>query len=179
MYCQKCGYDLPDNTDVCPVCGTLTRRAVLVRHKPMKLCIRWVDILSMLMTAVFALFWGTGSHYIQKHTTDIFTERGLRYDLHPGLLTVDILFAVLLVSVVVFSVMTRYSLMRERRIGLILLPITLLLTLAWGILYPLLTQAATGIISPYMTFCIIQAVVYAVLVLAPAVVIFRSDQFIY
>ena len=56
---------------------------------------------------------------------------------------------------------------------------SLLLTLAWGILYPLLTQAATGIISPYMTFCIIQAVVYAVLVSVPAVVIFRSDQFIY
>ena len=179
MYCTRCQNELPDGVETCPVCGMMTRRGLHNQNKPLKTCIRAVDGLSLFMTIIHAIVWATGSHYLDRAIENMLGERWLRYELHPALIWVDILFAILFVSIPVFSAMMRYSLMRERRVGLIYLSVTLAVALFSGVLYPILTQAATGIPSSLLGFCIIQAVVYGVLVAVPAVMLYRSDKLKY
>ena len=41
MYCKKCGRDLPDKTEICPVCGTPTRHGLKKKlNSPTKILIR-------------------------------------------------------------------------------------------------------------------------------------------
>jgi hypothetical protein len=147
------------------------------RNRPQKRCVFALDILSMVMALVHALILVSGSHYLNRAAADMFWERQLRYELHPALMAVDIVFAILLIAIPAFSAIMRYNLMRMRGIGRVYLIVTLALALLWGILYPLMTYAVTGIPSPLMGFCIGQAVVYAALAATPAVVIFTSDTF--
>lgn len=177
MYCQRCQNDLPDGAEACPVCGAVTRRGAMKHNRPQKRCVFTLDMLSMLTALIHALIWGTGSHYLGRAVDNMFWERQLRYELHPALIAVDIVFAVLFIAIPVFSAIMRYNLMRMRRIGRVYLTVTLVLSLLWGILYPLMTYAATGIPSPIMGFCIGQAVVYAALAATPATVVFTSDKF--
>lgn len=130
----------------------------------------------MLTTLIHALMWGTGSHYLNRAVDNMFRERWLRYELHPVLIAVDILFAFLFIFIPVFSAMMRYNLMRERRSGLVFLTVTLALSFLSGILYPVLTQAATGIPSSLIGFCVAQAVLYGALSAVSAIMIYRSDK---
>ena len=179
MYCRRCQYDLPDGTEVCPVCSTPTPRGARKRNATLKWFIRFLDILTMLSGLIHALMWGSGSHFVHETTYGFLVDRQLQYDIHPGLLAVDILFAVLFLAIPIFSAMMRFQLMRERRIGRVFLVITLAVTLLWGLLYPLLICAVTGVLSSLMWVALVQSIVYAVLAAVPSVILLKSDKFIY
>lgn len=180
MYCRKCGRDLPDDVDVCPVCGTLTRKAVRKkRGSPIKRCIIAVDFLTFLTGVIHAFLLATASHYVRSSQNGLLYDRLVQYSLHPMLRLVDSVFTLLLIAMFICAVIMRYQLMREKKLGLVFLGITVGLALLWGIQYPLLVQLATGIPSRIMGFVWIQTGVFAAAVAYPAVRLFRSDDFIY
>ena len=180
MYCKKCGRDLPDKTEICPVCGTPTRRGLKKKlNSPTKILIRVLDMLSTLTSLVHALLWITASHYVRGTANGLFYERQVQYWIYPALKWVDILFVLLFFAIPVFSVLMRYNLMRDRRIGRLFLCISVGLSLLWGILYPLVIRSCTGIASPVMTFCWIQAAVYAALAAYPTIHLLRTKEIAY
>jgi hypothetical protein len=140
--------------------------------------IRALDILSMIMTLIHAFLWATASHFVRGTANGLIYERQVQYWIYPALKWIDVIFVLLLIAIPVFSVLMRYNLMRDRRIGLLFLGITVGLSFLWGIQYPLVIQYNTGISSPIMIFCWLQAAVYAALAAYPAIHLFRSDEFI-
>lgn len=179
MFCRRCQYDLPDGTEVCPVCGTMTRRKARRRNAPLKFLIRYLDILTMLSLLLHAFVWATGAHFVIDGSIGLIDARKYLYLAHKGLSAVDLAFAALIVANIVFSVVMRYKLMREYRIGKLFLIVSLTLCLLWGILYPLAICAMTGALSTMMGLAYVQAAVYAVLAIVPAVILLKSDQLIF
>ena len=178
MYCRKCQYDLPDTTEVCPVCGTPTRRHARKQNLSLKWLVYILDMITMLSGLLHALLWATASHYVTETTHGLWLDREYQYQLHPALVPVDIIFAILFFSIPVFSVLMRYQLMRMRSLGRIFLIITLAVTILWGILYPLLVSAVTGMISPLMGLVLVQAAVYVGLTTVPTVILMKSDKIV-
>ena len=180
MYCRKCQRDLPDELDACPVCGTPTRSAVRKKRASFaKKCILAMDLLSFLTGVIHAFLLATASHYVRQSANGLLYERLLQYELHPALRLVDTVFTVLLIGMFVCAVAMRYHLMRERRLGLVFLGITVGIALLWGIQYPLTVRLVTGIPSRIMGFSLIQTGVFAALAAFPTVYLFRSDEIIY
>lgn len=180
MYCRKCGRDIPDNLDTCPVCGVPTRQGLKkLRNTPTKIMIRFLDILSMIMTLIHAFLWATASHFVRGTANGLLYERQVQYWIYPTLKWIDGIFALLLIAIPAFSVLMRYNLMRERQVGRIFLGITVGLSLLWGIQYPLVIHYVTGIASPVMGFCWIQALVYAALAAYPTIHLLRSEDILY
>lgn len=180
MYCRKCGRDLPDHLDACPVCGTLTRRAVRKkRGSPTKRCIIAVDLLTFVTGLIHAFLLATASHYVRATQNGLLYDRLVQYSLHPALRWVDSVFTILLIAMFICAVIMRYRLMREQRLGLVFLGITVGLALLWGVQYPIMVQLVTGIPSRIMGFVWIQTGVFAAAVAYPTVHLFRSDDMIY
>ena len=179
MNCWKCDYELPDSTDVCPVCGSPTRSHVRKVTKTVKRLVFSMDVLTMLCGVIHIFIWATASHYIRGTVHGLLWDRQLQYEMNPKLLAVDVIFAILFLAIPALSAIMRYQLFRFRKSGKIFLAISFSLTLLWGILYPLSVQAVNGVSSPLWTVVIIQSVAYAALGIMPAVLLLRSDEFIY
>lgn len=179
MYCRKCQYEIPDNVDICPVCGLPTRRAVRKHNAPLKFLIRFLDIITMLSGLLHMLVLVTASHYIKSSEAGLLLHREYLLYFYPSLLYVDLIFAALYLAIPTLSVMMRYKLMRERRVGKLFLVLALSVTLLWGIAYPLVISAITGVAPYMMRFTLIQAGVYAALAAVPAAILLKSDKFIF
>ena len=96
MFCRRCQYDLPDGTEVCPVCGTMTRRKARRRNAPLKFLIRYLDILTMLSLLLHAFVWATGAHFVIDGSIGLIDARKYLYLAHKGLSAVDLAFAALI-----------------------------------------------------------------------------------
>ena len=179
MYCRKCQYDLPDTTEVCPVCGTPTRRHARKQNLSLKRLVIFLDAITMASGLVHILLWATASHYVTDASRGLLLARQYQYQLYPDLATVDLIFAVLFLAIPIFSALMRYQLMRMRCKGRIFLVITLAATILWGILYPLLINAVTGMRSPLVWLVLIQSTVYAGLAIVPTIILLKSDKIIY
>ena len=180
MYCRKCGRDLPDTTEICPVCGTPTRKAIRKKRASLTVrCIYAVDLLTFLTGIVHAFLLATASHYVRGTQHGLLVERWRQYALYPALRWVDILFTILLIAMFVFAVLMRYQLMQGNRLGLVFLGIAVGLALLWGIQYPLMIRLVTGIPSRILGFSLIQGGVFAVAAAFPTVYLFRSDEILY
>ena len=176
MYCSRCQNEIPDGTTECPVCGSITRRGFRKRHAALKFFIRFLDTLTMLAGVLHVFMLGTASHFVNQTTYGLYIEREIEYFLYPGLKAVDVIFAVLLIAIPVFSVMMRYKLMREQRIGRLFLAIALAVTTLWGIAYPMAIYAVTGIISTMLWFSVCQTIIYVLLAAGPTIVIMKSSR---
>ena len=178
MICRKCQNEIPDGTRICPVCGMRMVHKVSWKIRLLRHSILATDILATAMILINAYLLVTAAHYAVDLSNGLwFVQQGMYY-LYPSLRTVDIAFGILLVAFSVSSVMARYWMNQARRSGFVLMIITHICLLAWGVGYPLVTYAITGIISPLFTFCLIQNVLFAMLSAIITVYLGRSGRFV-
>ena len=179
MICRKCQNELPAGTHICPVCGMRMAPKVSWRIRLLRHSILATDILAIAMILINAYLLVTAAHYAVDLSHGLwYVQQGMYY-LYPSLRIVDIAFGIFLMVFSVLSVMARYRMNQARRRGFVLMIVTHVCLLAWGVGYPLVTYAITGIISPLLTFCLIQNLLFAIVSAIITVYLGRSGRFVF
>lgn len=179
MVCKKCEAVIPDNALKCPACGTRTINMKISRGaKLLAFSAISADALSFLMGIINICVLISSAHYVTDLEGFFFLKNQQMYLMYPALPKIDILFGILVLLLPFLSAFSRRKMKYFERSGLILITAVHIATLLWGILYLVLCRYITGIVSPITTFCIWQAVVFAVLSASSLTHLWCSGMFV-
>lgn len=125
-----------------------------------------------LMNLINLFLLATASHYTIDFTYGILLNKLLVYESHPWFEALDLLFALFLTGITACVIISQGYVKKDEEKGIYLAIGTDIAIVLWSILYPFLSLLITGIVSPMLTFCIIQILVYI------AISIFTSVYFL-
>ena len=179
MVCKKCEAVIPDNALKCPACGMRTINQKIRRSaKLLVFSAISADALSFLMGIINVCILISSAHYVTDLEGFFFSKNQQMYIMYPDLPKLDILFGILVLLLPVLSMFARRKMKYYEKSALIFMTAVHIATLLWGILYLVLCRHITGIVSPVTTFCIWQAVVFAVLSASSLTHLWSSGMFV-
>ena len=136
------------------------------------------EISAHLMNFLNAYILISASHYTENFEYGILINQALAYITYPDLKTVDILFGILLVTISLGIIMSRYYIRLDDNRGVYLAIICNAVILLWTLIYPLIVKLITGIISPVSVFFIVQASVFAVISVTLSILMLKENYII-
>lgn len=178
MICKHCNSIVSEWESECSVCGRSLSNSGKGKDYLITV-IRMSDLLIFLMTVLNGILVITASHYTLSTENGIFYEKMVVYYYYPTLRWMDLASEIALLIVLALSAASHYMMKRERRAGLRLMIGLHIFTLVWSIEYPILIYMITRIVSPILTFTVIQIAVYAVLAFLLSWYFIRSNRFHY
>lgn len=136
MFCKRCGTEIKDDSNFCPMCGAQLDNAEvkdlsscdsveISEYSARKFGMGWFKFL-----IYFALWAGgilnilDGITYSTGHFTGDAEVDDLLFDYFPELRTMLVIFGIIIISVGLFNIFTRFALAQFRKIGPICLYIT-------------------------------------------------------
>lgn len=179
MYCRRCGNDISDDSYNCPICGFIIRsRKKNLREIADDACVTILDIMSLLSYFFNGAMLGTLAHFtVNSRLSLVYTWEIVHYN-YRQMKLLHIVFGILLFTLPIFSVISRYLMRRCERKGIYIASVTHALISIWGVAYLLVCERISGTRSQFFNLCIIEAAVYALLATVMLVILFRSNKFV-
>lgn len=136
------------------------------------------SLVALLMNVLNGFFLITASHYTVEYSYGILINKLLTYQIHPVMEAVDIVFGLLLIVIVLMVLFSSYRMIKIDERGYALMIYTDCAIVLWSVLYPWITHAITGILTPMLVFCIIQVLVFIAISVALTIYLLKENYFI-
>ena len=175
--CRRCRNVFPDNTEECPVCGTVNKALFNKNVAPIKFLIYSADLLVLLMNFVTLIICVTCSHYCYVYEYGLFAARRAYWEVYPLLIPIDIGCILCTVAIPLVSVVARKKMMRRQRAGV---KITICLYAALfllNVLYPIATFLATEILTPILFVLLATVTVFFIIAVIISILLLSNDGF--
>lgn len=131
-----------------------------------------------LMNIINAFLIVTGSHYTEDFTYGILLNKLLIYESHPWFELVEILFEVILLAITPLIIVSHGFIKKCDEKGIYMSVAADIAIVFWSVFYPLLCLALTGVVSPMLTFCVIQIAAYLVIAVASNLYFLKANYVI-
>lgn len=170
--CKRCGNEFPDDTEVCPICGTVNKKLHKKNTRFIRALIYIADLLIIVMSFISTVITLMCSHYCMEYEYGIFLAREIYWHEYPALIFIDIFFIIGFVSTSILSVIARYKTNRRNKAGAKMTVCLFAALLLLNVMYPIATYFVTAIVTPILSttiaicsvfFCV--AVVVSILLL--------------
>ena len=142
MKCSKCGAEVLDNEQVCPMCGgELVESAVISQTKSEtkqpELNMGWYKAVRLLLIAGALINVKNGIEYVSHAAYGLLTD--WMYDSYPGLQTLDMIYGIAIFALAALGVVTSIRLWKFRKNSPKLLISVYALGIALAVLYQLVS----------------------------------------
>ena len=177
--CPRCNQILPDDTEVCPICGTKNKRIFNKKTRFVKFLIHSFDALIIIMSLVNLGILLTCSHYCLVYDYGIFAIHIAYCTEYPLLILIETVFLIALIAFPILSVVARKKMMRRRKAGVYMMIALSAGLLLWTVAFPICTFLATFIISPVLPLVGAQIVIFNIIAVTLSVLILTNENMIY
>ena len=177
MYeCRRCRNEFPDDTAVCPICGTINRRIQRKKTRSIRALIYIADLLIVVMSFIGIMMCLMCSHYCLDYEYGIFLARKIYWTQYPALIPIDIIFSTLYVAMPLLSLIANRKMVKRRRVGAKLATCLCAVLFLSYILYPTATYFVTSIVTPVLSPTIVICSVFVCVSVVVSILLLRSKE---
>ena len=177
--CPRCENVFPDNTQSCPVCGTVNRKLFKKKTAVARTLICLSDALVIIMSIINFAILVLCSHYCLVFDYGIFAIHTAYCMEYPALIPIEIIFLIALFVAPVLSVIARKKMMKRQKSGIYMMMSIYAGLLIWTIALPVCTFLATLIVTPILNITIIQIYIFEALAVTLSILLLTRKEFVY